>query len=552
MKTTNEDHKLLRSITRDTITNDLELIDFGLQLELPPSIVKQKLQDYPRSIETASYMVASEWWDSSGNSRDEKYESLRGAVHSMGKKCTAKWLESVEPENNLRLTYSNHISGRIPNGRRQNPMTNLDCNDIENGDGAIGGRVDIAGLDGDTRNLAICGGAGTTGPDSHVHNRSSVAMSSPEIVEITDEQEGNHESCEIEYAHPRQKRSIQSEVADPFYDSGAAEMTGRTIDTTQFNSQVNGQPTIATSSDETEMKAYTQLDRSDNDERPNSSGLRGEENFNSCISSSAPNPEILDQVENKTQNIAPARSSNLSGQIDADDIGEEPVDDSGRGLNNSQQMTAMRSDGWLDDFEDENRSTIFEDRMISSVENSEKESFKKRRLRPRHEDNFACLRSDDEEGLDVETSPLSRLLDSNHNSKINLDDPEVVYHLLPEVNIINAPRPQVNFESAKVNDQTGELNDQAGVANDQTGMVNDQAGLEVGQTRIENGQTDVMNGQTAAVNGKMTENKYSTSKRSKGFLYRLLRLFRRKRVPVMKKSDAELAVSFSVDKTIDD
>ena len=71
MKTTSEDHKLLRSITRDVITNDLELIDFGFQLDLPPSMVKQKLSDYPRSIETASYMVASEWWDTSGNSREE-------------------------------------------------------------------------------------------------------------------------------------------------------------------------------------------------------------------------------------------------------------------------------------------------------------------------------------------------------------------------------------------------------------------------------------------------------------------------------------------------
>ena len=66
MKTAKKDHKLMRRITRDTITNDLELIDFGLELDLPPSTVKQKLRDYPRDIETASYMVVSEWWESCG------------------------------------------------------------------------------------------------------------------------------------------------------------------------------------------------------------------------------------------------------------------------------------------------------------------------------------------------------------------------------------------------------------------------------------------------------------------------------------------------------
>ena len=45
-------------------------------------------------------MVASEWWDFSGNFREEKSELLIDAVRSMGKKCTAQRLENTVQENN--------------------------------------------------------------------------------------------------------------------------------------------------------------------------------------------------------------------------------------------------------------------------------------------------------------------------------------------------------------------------------------------------------------------------------------------------------------------
>ena len=64
-------------------------------------MVKQKLRDYPRSIEMASYMVASDWWDSSGNSREEKCGILLDAVSSMGKNNTADRLESMLEESKL-------------------------------------------------------------------------------------------------------------------------------------------------------------------------------------------------------------------------------------------------------------------------------------------------------------------------------------------------------------------------------------------------------------------------------------------------------------------
>ena len=102
---------MLRSITKETITSDLDLIELGLELGLPHTMMKQKLHDYPRSIETASYMLAAEWWDSSGNSSQEKCRALFNAVHSMGKKCTAQRLQNVVQENQLQIT--NGIPGRI-------------------------------------------------------------------------------------------------------------------------------------------------------------------------------------------------------------------------------------------------------------------------------------------------------------------------------------------------------------------------------------------------------------------------------------------------------
>ena len=83
------------SSTRDTITNDLELTDFGLQLGCLPSLIQQKLHNHPRSIEMASFMLTADSWDSSCNSREEKYSLLFHAVHTMGKKCTAVRLESI-------------------------------------------------------------------------------------------------------------------------------------------------------------------------------------------------------------------------------------------------------------------------------------------------------------------------------------------------------------------------------------------------------------------------------------------------------------------------
>ena len=101
MEATNEDHKLLRTITRETITNQLELMDFGYELGCPLSLMKQKLHDHPRSIETAPYMLAFEWWESLQIPRDQKYRVLLEAVRSTGNLTTAAVLEGLLEERTL-------------------------------------------------------------------------------------------------------------------------------------------------------------------------------------------------------------------------------------------------------------------------------------------------------------------------------------------------------------------------------------------------------------------------------------------------------------------
>ena len=248
MKAANEDHKLLRSITRDTVTNDMELVDFGLRLDLPPSVVKQKLRDYPRSIEMASYMVASEWWDSSSNSREEKCGLLLDAVRSMGKKCTAQRLENVVQENNMCLKNSNRILDRIPSSQegRLHPLTNSVHNEIDsNNNAAVSGSAGIAGLDSYRSNLAICDAV--TDPDGNSDSLEGEA-GDMNIVEITDEEHGTQEQfsrrnkCAIQYSFPP---SVEHEAVDIFEGSPASvnfhksEMTGRPIDTTHLDSSAS-------------------------------------------------------------------------------------------------------------------------------------------------------------------------------------------------------------------------------------------------------------------------------------------------------------------------
>ena len=520
MKKANEDHKLLRSITRDTITNELELIDLGLQLDLPPSMVKQKLHDYPRSIETASYMVASEWWDSCSSSREEKYGLLLDTVHSMGKNNTAQCLENVILEKNLGIRNSNHTLDRISSsqGGLLHPLTNSASNEIDNDNyAAVSGRAGIAGLDSNRSNLAICDAI--TDPDGNSGNLEG-DVGDVNIVEITDEEHSTQgqfsgrNSCEIQYSFPP---SVENEALDIFEGSPASvnfhesEMTDRPTDTTHLDSSANGQPPFASNSHETEMKVdISQLKGPVSSKWTGTSVKCGEKKLNICersdsyvpmsetISRSAASSEDLDifgQAGMETENIESARLSKLSREVDIDDFGE-PV----RSVKNSEQLPD--SDVWFDGSQSERRM------LKNDEESSEKGNFKKRRFQTRHEGNFERLVSDVEnEDLDVSVSVQSPLLGKTRppSHTIDIEDPQVVDHLLPEVHILNAQSHDAVFQpcvNVTVGGQTGVVNGQTGVENGQTGVVNGQTGVVNGQTGVVNGQTGVVNGQTGAVNGQ--------------------------------------------------
>ena len=76
-------------------------MDFGFELGCPPSLIKQKLHDHPRSIETASCMLVLEWWESLQIPRDQKYSVLLDAVRSTGKLTTAVQLQRLLEERML-------------------------------------------------------------------------------------------------------------------------------------------------------------------------------------------------------------------------------------------------------------------------------------------------------------------------------------------------------------------------------------------------------------------------------------------------------------------
>ena len=501
MKTTNEDHKLLRSITRDTITNDLELIDFELELDLPSSTMKQKLQDYPRSIEMASYMVASEWWDSSDNSRGEKYELLLKTIHSMGKKCTAQRLENVIKENNSGLRNSTRCLDRISVTRegRQHPVTNSASNERDSCNAAGSSGTDIAGLDWNRGNLAICDvGADPSGNCGNLEGNASDFN----IISITEEEQGNQEefrernSCEIQYSFPP---SVQNEAVDIFEGPHTSinclelEMIGRPIDSSQLDSSFNDQPPIATNLNETQMKVHTsQLNGSFSDKKTNAKSDVKELDrlapLSKDISSDAAIPK---DSEVKKRKIASVRSPKLSRENDVEYCGEEAV-------GSLCEQLPVNNDFWLDVFEHQN--TESEDLMLKNdTLSSKKEKFKKRRFK-----------GTENEDAGMEASPQSSLLRSPSDA-INTDDPEVVYHLLPEVHIINASSQDVMsqtiYENLIVHDQASFT--QADVVGGQVGVGNSHR--DVGKcktgvtTGVNNGQTGKVNSQTTEVNGQIDE-----------------------------------------------
>lgn len=80
----NADHLRLRDMTKMLITDDIKLIDFGLQLGCTFNEIKQKITNHPRSIEAAAMAVAAEWWDSSKKTFSQKVQIVLAAVEGIG------------------------------------------------------------------------------------------------------------------------------------------------------------------------------------------------------------------------------------------------------------------------------------------------------------------------------------------------------------------------------------------------------------------------------------------------------------------------------------
>ena len=484
-------------------------------MDLPPSMVKQKIHDYPRSIETASYMVASEWWESCGNSREEKYGLLLDTVRSMGKKCTAQRLENVVQESNIGLRNSNRILDRISSSQwgRQNPLTNLANNEIDNNNNtAVSGSAGIAGLDGNRGNLAICDGV--IDPDGNSGNLVG-NVGDMNIIEITDEEHGTQgqfngrNSCEIQYSFPP---SVENEAVEMLEGSHAyinfhePEIVDRLIDPS-----VNEQPPFASNSHETEMRVnISQLKRPVSAKCTSPSLKCDKKKLDICKGSDSyvpmsetisrsDDPDVFGQVGTETENIESARFSKLCREVDVDDFGE-PV----KSVNNSEQLPD--SDVWFD-------GSQSEDRMLrNDEESSEKGNFRKRRFG--HEGNFQRLKSDDEDqGSGVSASLQSPLLGKTRpqSHTIDIEDPEVVDHLLPEVLISNAQSQDVMFQKPSDNEtvygntgaknrQTCAVNALTDSRNNDTGVVNGQIGEVVDQKGVIDSQTCVQNGQRGTEN----------------------------------------------------
>ena len=220
------------------------------------------------------------------------------------------------------------------------------------------------------------------------------------------------------------------------------------------------------------------------------------------ISPSAASPEDLDefgQVGTETENIESTRLSKLSREVDVNDFGE-PV----RSLKNSEQLP--NSDVWFDGSQSEDRL------LRNAQDSSEKGNFRKGRFQTRHEEIFERLESDvEDKDSGASVSVQSPLLDKTRHPShtIDIEDPEVVDRLLPEVHISNAQSHDVMFQKPSVNmtvnGLTVTMNGQTGTVNGQTGKLNGQTCVDIGQTGAANGLMDRRNNETGVVNGEISE-----------------------------------------------
>ena len=81
----NEDHTLLRKITKRLISTQEELLDFGLHLGFGRDDIVQMLTSNPGSVESAGWGLACEWWKVGNESPAKRFEILCESAEAIGK-----------------------------------------------------------------------------------------------------------------------------------------------------------------------------------------------------------------------------------------------------------------------------------------------------------------------------------------------------------------------------------------------------------------------------------------------------------------------------------
>ena len=332
-------------------------MDFGLHLGCLPSTMKQKLHNHPRDIEMASFLLTTEWWDSSRNSREEKYEILLSAVHSMGKKCTAKRLGNLVKENTLACQ-----------AQTQPPCSSNSSQHLEGNPHPFIGPNPLEHIS--ESQLAICN---VEGPVIR-----EVSGNSLDMDENSTENEEERSSC---------TNNLTNRTRDLFSDPDAG------INLDQVDSDLFERKTQESSETGGGVDLETSLSRN-NDQKCHLKITNKE-----VDSSTLKNKEEVDEVKRKTETEA---CKIPTSEVKLNDRDEHPDVPPGATVD--------------PDFQSPNPSGT-----------------------SRSNPGFTCL-SDVPTGVKDLKIPQENMVAARvRNKRLDLDDPDVVNNLLPEVHISNAP-----------------------------------------------------------------------------------------------------------------
>ena len=506
IKSSNEDHKLLRSVTRETITSDLELIDFGLQLDLPPSMVKQKLCDYPRSIETASYMVVSEWWDACGSSREEKYRVLLDAVHSMGKKCTAKKLGNIVQEKGS--AYQPQTAPTFPStGSRHLEVNNqafIEANLLHQ----IGGTQ-----------LAI------SNAEDPVVGVSGNSFRIVEIIAEDEEQRSNSADSNIYDDGGEFLREISASLASGTRDFGLNLEAGakpNQVDSDMFEMKcdesggTDHNVDLEISFNGSSDQKYP-LKNSDREVNSSSQGNRKEvNNIKVVIEKQTCRKKFNGEGKLSRSNTNDGYGYPDSGSFNAsalflDNHGFMPDLSVNIDLDNPDVVDHLLPEVHISNVPSHEAMS---QRVNITSQEPANTKFNKENF---DEGNSVCYKENKKSG-----EQFSVLLNNEDYTKANKNGNKVSsaektretedreYAIVDQTVVKTCQTSVANGQTGVMNGQAGVLNDQTGVLNSQTGVVNGQTGVLNGQTGVVNDQTGVVNGRTGVVNGQKGDMKGQT------------------------------------------